>query len=604
MKNILSLKRAALLMFALSFYTIGNTQICIPLPAMDGTPSPSMAPAGWTIWIPSPDLISGLGPWPGGGGYVTYDVDGFSEAGGEMSMMLATAGGFVTEGIQTTLTGLTAGLTYEVSLEWQQATLSNVSNVYAEGRLSVTVEGTETIFTSVGGLDDGWQVATVTFVASGPTSNFQCKGIPTEIPNGLVGYAIVVDDYPCITGLEISVPSVDICVGECADLEAITSGEIGDVTYEWSPGIPDIDANVTVCPDETTIYQVIGTDEDGQVDTTLVTVTVHDIPDVDLGPDAFLASCIADEIILDAENEGSTYEWQDGSTDQMLLITEPGLYWVEVTNEFGCQSSDTIEIELADSPDLSAKIEFIINGFSSEDGATGGCILNPVEFNDISFVGDPGVIVEWDWNFGDGGSSTEENPEHSYGTEGTYTITLTVTTDEGCTDTYSIDIIMTSSLSLEFLINEPTCYGFSDGSITVNVAGGGDELTFIITDSDGNEMNEGNSNTANTLNKGWYYFDVSDESSCDAIDSVFLDEPGELDIDITVTDPLCFGFKTGWARVDSVYNTTGDYDGVSYIWNPNPAGVGGEGADSTYNMGAGDYTLTINDDNGCSKVFD
>lgn len=161
-----------------------------------------------------------------------------------------------------------------------------------------------------------------------------------------------------------------------------------------------------------------------------------------------------------------------------------------------------------------------------------------------------------------------------------------------------------AGLGFDLLVNEPTCFGFSDGSITINVLEGGDDLTFVITDSEGNVINEDNSNTANTLNTGWYYFEISDGLGCDAIDSVFLDHPGQMDIDITLTDPLCYGFNTGWAQVDSVYNATGVYDAISYIWNPNPAEVGGIFADSSYNMRAGNYTLTINDDNGCSSVFD
>ena len=77
-----------------------------------------------------------------------------------------------------------------------------------------------------------------------------------------------------------------------------------------------------------------------------------------------------------------------------------------------------------------------------------------------------------------------------------------------------------------------------------------------------------------------------------------------MDMELTVTDPLCFGFETGWARVDTVYNATGAYDQLSFFWNPNPAGNSGLGEDSTWALGAGDYVLTINDENGCTRVFD
>ncbi|NOQ71145.1 MAG: T9SS type B sorting domain-containing protein [Crocinitomix sp.] len=599
MKNFFVL---TLLLVNLLFYVTGSAQICIPLPPINGTPATNMAPAGWDLVDGTADIVSGLGPYPGVEGFFVYDVDGFSIAGGEMTLLAASD--VVSEGIETTLTGLTIGLTYSVSLEWQQIKLSNDALLtYYEGRLLMGVDGDELIFTSVGGLDDEWQVATITFVAVATTASFIAKVIPTVLTHP-IGYAIVVDDYPCDGLMSVNVVPVDICLGDCTELEAVTIDGVGDITYEWSPGIADTDAFVTVCPDETTTYEVIGTDEEGFSDTATVTVTVNDKPIVDLGPDGFLVSCLDDDVLLDASNEGATYNWQDGSMDQTFLVTGPGTYWVEVTNEFGCQASDTIELELLDSPDLEAYFEFIIRGESSVDGLTGACILNPVRFNDLSTIVDPGIIVEWDWDFGDGDDSDLENPTHTYDVAGTYTITLTITTSGGCTASFSLDIIMTNGLSIDLLVNEPTCFGFSDGSVTVNVLGGGDDLIFIFTDSEGTVLNEDNSNTANTLNSGWYYFDVSDGSDCDAIDSVFLDQPDELDIDLTVTNPLCYGFNTGWARVDVVYNATGEYDEISYIWSPNPADVGGLFADSSYNMGAGAYTLTINDDNGCSKVFD
>ena len=48
---------------------------------------------------------------------------------------------------------------------------------------------------------------------------------------------------------------------------------------------------------------------------------------------------------------------------------------------------------------------------------------------------DDGVIVSWEWDFGDGGTSTDPNPQHTYAERGHYQVTLTVTDDDGATDT-------------------------------------------------------------------------------------------------------------------------------------------------------------------------
>ena len=55
-------------------------------------------------------------------------------------------------------------------------------------------------------------------------------------------------------------------------------------------------------------------------------------------------------------------------------------------------------------------------------------------FMDRSADGD-GTVVGWRWNFGDGATSTERNPSHRYESPGRYDVVLTVTDEDGATDT-------------------------------------------------------------------------------------------------------------------------------------------------------------------------
>lgn len=158
------------------------------------------------------------------------------------------------------------------------------------------------------------------------------------------------------------------------------------------------------------------------------------------------------------------------------------------------------------------------------------------------------------------------------------------------------DFIMT------FITNSPTCYGFSDGSVTANTTGGTGGSYFTITDVDDVVLSIDGSNTANTLPEGWYFIQAIDEEDCVIEDSVFIEQPGIMGADLIVmtSNPDCYGS----AIVDTVYNYTGSHDMISYYWTPNPSGIDGIGADTIYDFCPGDHTITVNDENGCSAVFD
>jgi len=79
-----------------------------------------------------------------------------------------------------------------------------------------------------------------------------------------------------------------------------------------------------------------------------------------------------------------------------------------------------------------------------------------VQFTDQSSDSD-GTVVAWVWNFGDGGSSNEQNPTHRYRLPGTYPVTLEVTDNDGLNGTTVREVEVALGL------------GDVDGSGTVDV---------------------------------------------------------------------------------------------------------------------------------------
>ena len=62
--------------------------------------------------------------------------------------------------------------------------------------------------------------------------------------------------------------------------------------------------------------------------------------------------------------------------------------------------------------------------------------------NIVSFSSNSSGAVSWNWDFGDGTTSTQEDPAHAYTNEGVYTVTLTITDANGCTYSTSQNIVI------------------------------------------------------------------------------------------------------------------------------------------------------------------
>jgi hypothetical protein len=55
--------------------------------------------------------------------------------------------------------------------------------------------------------------------------------------------------------------------------------------------------------------------------------------------------------------------------------------------------------------------------------------------------------MAWNWQFGDGGQSDQENPIHTYTAAGTYTVSLTITNADGCDNTTTREVTVDEATS-------------------------------------------------------------------------------------------------------------------------------------------------------------
>lgn len=167
---------------------------------------------------------------------------------------------------------------------------------------------------------------------------------------------------------------------------------------------------------------------------TSTTITSYWTPAPDLGPDTSL--CGINQMLLDASDrhsdspdENYSFKWvpYGQTTDTITTMKEPGApiqYIVEVTNVKGkskttCTTRDTILVGSRKQPLPSVlPTPFVFEG----------CDPFTLEFDNQSINADYHL-----WDFGDGTTSTAENPVHTF-TEGIYDLKYYATSAEGCID--------------------------------------------------------------------------------------------------------------------------------------------------------------------------
>ncbi|MCW3105374.1 MAG: hypothetical protein JWO09_3814 [Bacteroidetes bacterium] len=224
-----------------------------------------------------------------------------------------------------------------------------------------------------------------------------------------------------------------ICLGSSGAVTATASGGAGNYYYVWQPGPAINSGTYNVIPVANTTYTVVAYDEDGcagtpdEVDAIVYTLSGANIEAIGNTP-----ICPGQSSTIYVQTTGDTgplsYSWSNGLGNgpgaYVVIPTSPITYVVTVSNSCGASVMDTVDITFNPPPTLA---------LSSDTNSI--CAPGSVLFNANAVTGNPSdPIVSWIWNFGDGGTSTLEDPSHTYPSPGNYSVTLTVTTSGGCTN--------------------------------------------------------------------------------------------------------------------------------------------------------------------------
>ena len=433
------------------------------------------------------------------------------------------------------------------------------------------------------------------------------NGGPTEIHYEVCGDAIggcdnepfcdtvVVMIYNDLT-LNITPPNPTICFGDNGvDLTANVTGGVPPLSYSWSTGETTQVINVQ----SGGTYYVDVTDANGCYflsDTVVVNEVAQDIVAA-AGPDVLVCGIPAPTInffgTVTGTNSGTWLDGQgtyvpDNQTLEMSYTptqNEINNGFVELrlasTNTFGCPGdTDIVRIDL---PTFNTEFDSIITDVSCATGNDGA-----VDLSVLSGY----AIDQYNWSNGN------QSQDVSNFTAGAYSVDLI--DENGCTASLDFEIVEPAPLIIDNTTNSQypsgdniSCFGASDGYLTVTAAGGTSPYTF--------EWSNGSTlDSIGGLIAGTYSVTITDANGCQVSTSLDLNEPDELTVASSVTsdyngqDISCFGASD--AEVTGVVN--GGSPNYTVNWtNSNGDAMGNNVVID--GIPPGTYTITVEDINGC-----
>ncbi|MBX7052994.1 MAG: T9SS type A sorting domain-containing protein [Flavobacteriales bacterium] len=259
-----------------------------------------------------------------------------------------------------------------------------------------------------------------------------------------------------------------------------------------------------------------------------------------------------------------TYAWSTGATTANISNVGAGSYTLTVTDSHGCtkQSSTT----------LTAPAAITVTGTTTNPtcaGTNNGSIT-------VSASGGTGSKT-FTWSNGASGATVNNLAAGSY--------TVTATDANGCTKTQSFTLTAPSAITITGTATNMTCAGNNNGSVTVSASGGTGSKTFSWS-------NGASGATVSNLGAGSYTVTATDANGCTATQAYTITAPTALSVTGTATNMTCAGVNNGSITASA----TGGTGSKTYSWSNGATGA------SVSNLGAGSYTVTAIDANGCTAT--
>lgn len=281
------------------------------------------------------------------------------------------------------------------------------------------------------------------------------------------------------------------------------------------------------------------------------------------------------------------YYWQDGNgtvyTTPDISGLGAGTYWLNITDSRGCVLDTSITLTAPEPISATANtISTLCHG--SSDGAIDMTPAGGVPPYSYAWTGPGGYTSS--------GQDLNDIPAGVY--------TVSITDANGCSIQQPFDVTEPGTFTFDATVSDATCHDNTDGMIAVDASGGTMPYTYEWIGPAGYTAT---GHTISGLGMGTYHMTLTDDNGCSALFSATIDAPAPLTV-FSISHKNHGGYDISCSGgFDGVITTT--YEGgtppYDFSW-LGPNAFTANTPDIDY-LGAGTYTLTVTDANGCSVTI-
>jgi hypothetical protein len=458
------------------------------------------------------------------------------------------------------------GCTYVQTFTITQPAILNASTSTTNASNASAFDGSATAIVSGGTTPYAYSWNTTPLQTNSTANNLQVGAYIVTISdaNGCTYTSVANVTSGCALTLSMNQTNIT-CNGQNNGTATVTANGTSPYTYVWNNG--NTASNLSNLANG--IYTVTVTDANSCTASISVTITQPDV--LTINQNKTNVSCNGGSngsISLNMSGGTSPYSylWSNGSTNVTISTLSAGTYMVTVTDANACTATKDIivtEPALLTASNIKTNVSCL--------GAATGSITTTVNGGTTPYT--------YVWSNG----TTLSNATNLIA--GNYTVT--VTDENGCTVTTSNNITQPGTgMSLTVTNNDVTCNGLANGKATANASNGATPYTYLWNNGSTNKVN-------NLVPGGTYTVTVTDANGCTITGSTVVVEYAPLGLNTTLHQNVsCNGGGNGAVTTTG----TGGKSPYSYVWN------NGSTNKSRTGMLAGNYTLTVTDNKGCTYV--